>query len=90
MDKNLGHYRRYSKNNLSKVVYSAGFSIKKIKYFDLAGIVPWYIVFVLLKGTMKSTGVATYDRLVVPVMKRVERILPPPIGKNLVLVARKE
>ena len=44
----------------------------------------------LLKGTMKSSGVVTYDRLVVPFMKRVERILPLPIGKNLVLVARKK
>jgi hypothetical protein len=43
-----------------------------------------------MKGTMKSSGVAIYDRLVVPFMKKVERILPPPIGKNLVLVARKE
>jgi SAM-dependent methyltransferase len=90
MDKSLGHYRRYSKKNLYKVVSSAGFSVKTIKYFDLAGIVPWYIAFVLMKGTMKSSGVAIYDRLVVPFMKKVERILPPPIGKNLVLVARKE
>jgi SAM-dependent methyltransferase len=90
MDKSLGHYRRYSKKSLYKVVSSAGFSVKKINYFDLVGIVPWFIAFVLMKGTMKSSSVALYDRLVVPFMKKVEGILPPPIGKNLVLVARKE
>ena len=90
MDKTLGHYRRYSKKNLFNLVSEQGFSIIKINYFDLVGIVPWYIAFVLFKRTINNSNVKYYDRFVIPFMKKIETIFPPPIGKNLVLIARKE
>ena len=89
LDKKVGHYRRYSKRELIEVVTSAGFSVKKVKYFDMAGIIPWYIAFVLLKQTTTQSNVSMYDKLVVPIMKRVERVITPMIGKNLVLVGKK-
>jgi len=90
MDKTLGHYRRYSKKNVFNLVSEQGFSIIKINYFDLVGIVPWYIAFVLFKRTINNSNVKYYDRFVIPFMKKIETIFPPPIGKNLVLIARKE
>lgn len=89
LDRKVGHYRRYSKQELVDVVSSAGFSIEVCKYFDVMGIIPWYIAFVLLKQTTSGANVTLYDRIVVPVMRRVERMVTPPIGKNLLLVARK-
>ncbi len=89
LDKKVGHFRRYSKSQLVNTVLSAGFSIEKLKYFDIAGIVPWYIAFVLLKKTTTEGNVSIYDKLVVPIMRRIEHIIPPLIGKNLILVARK-
>jgi len=89
LDKKLGHFRRYSKKNLVETVSSAGFTIKKAKYFDIAGIIPWYLVFVLLKRIPTTSSVSAYDKLVVPIMKRVEKILTPPVGKNLVLIGQK-
>ena len=89
LDKKVGHFRRYSKRELTDVVTSAGFRIESCRYFDVMGIVPWYIAFVLLKQTTSTANVSLYDRIVVPVMRRVESVIPPPIGKNLLLVARK-
>ena len=89
LDKKLGHYRRYSKEELVEIVTSVGFSIKKVKYFDMVGIIPWYIAFVLLNSTIKESNVSMYDKLVVPIMKKVERVITPMIGKNLVLVGQK-
>jgi len=91
LDKRLGHYRRYSKNELIKIVTSAGFSIKKVSYFDMVGIIPWYIAFVLLNHayTLKASNVSMYDKLVVPIMKKVEHVITPVIGKNLILVGQK-
>lgn len=88
-DKAVGHYRRYSKKELVDVVSAAGFSIKKINYFDIAGIIPWYVAFVLLKQTTTESNVSLYDTWVVPIMKKVERIIPPIIGKNLILIGQK-
>ncbi len=89
LDRQVGHFRRYRKKPLVKLVEAAGLDVITARYFDIAGILPWYVNFVLLKNSITSGGVSAYDRLVVPVMRVVEGILPVPIGKNVLLVARK-
>lgn len=89
-DRRIGHARRYSRAGLSRVVRSAGFSIVKARYFDFAGVLPWYVNFVLLKRGLGGGSVSLYDRLVIPPMRIVERLVAPPLGKNLLLVARRD
>jgi SAM-dependent methyltransferase len=88
-DKTIGHIRRYSKQDLSILVQKSGFSIIKNKYFDIIGIIPWYIAFVLMKKILTSGNVSLYDRFIVPVTRKFENIITPPIGKNLLLVGKK-
>lgn len=88
-DRQIGHFRRYTKHSLTNLVEQAGFSVVKARYFDLAGIFPWYIHFTLLKNSMSKGCVALYDRLVVPGSRLAEKNLVPPLGKNLLVVARK-
>jgi hypothetical protein len=38
---------------------------------------------------MEGGSVTLYDRVAVPLTRFFERIVPPPIGKNVLLVARK-
>lgn len=89
LDRQVGHFRRYLRKDLATLVEASGFTIEKLRYFDMAGILPWYIHYVLLGNTIGPGSVSAYDRLVVPVMRVVERFVTPPIGKNLLLVARK-
>jgi SAM-dependent methyltransferase len=89
LDREIGHYRRYSKSELDGRVREAGLEIVRSTYFDIAGILPWYVNFVLLGNSIGGGSVALYDRLVVPVMRVVESVLPVPLGKNVLLVARK-
>lgn len=89
LDRQVGHFRRYLKKDLVRLVEDSQFSVEKIRYFDIAGILPWYINFVLLGNSIRSGSVSLYDGLVVPVMRVMERLVTPPIGKNLLLVARK-
>lgn len=88
-DRQIGHYRRYTKSGLCHLVEDTGFHLTKVRYFDVAGILPWYVNFVLLRNSIGNRSVSLYDRLVVPVMRAVESALPPPVGKNVLLVARK-
>jgi len=88
-DKELGHFRRYRKNELRGLVEKAGFKVRQVRYFDIAGIIPWYVYFVLMRRSIGKSPVSLYDRIVVPVMRPIERLMKPPIGKNLLLVARK-
>lgn len=88
-DRRIGHARRYSRAVLQEVARAAGFEVAFAKYFDVAGVLPWYLNFVLLRRGLGAGGVALYDRLVVPPMRRIEGWVAPPLGKNLLMVARK-
>ncbi|HST27487.1 MAG TPA: class I SAM-dependent methyltransferase [Rudaea sp.] len=88
-DRRIGHYRRYRAAPLRELVSAQGFEIVRQKWFDCAGILPWYVAFVLLKRSVGTGSVSAYDNLVVPLMRRVEARFAPPIGKNILLVARK-
>jgi hypothetical protein len=89
LDNKLGHFRRYTKPELVRLVEKSGFKVIKVKYFDLAGIVPWFISLVWLKRTLTGAQVSLYDKFVVPIVKNLERMITPPIGKNLIIVAKK-
>jgi|ERR1043166_3013132 phospholipid N-methyltransferase len=89
-DERVGHMRRYSKAQLEEKLKRAGFQIVVSRYFDLAGVAPWWIKYRLLKSaTMGPGAVRFYDRYVVPVSRRLESVIHPPIGKNVIVVARK-
>ena len=88
-DRKVGHYRRHHKNNLTTLTKQEGFNIIDVKYFDFVGILPWYIAFVLLEKTLIEDKVSLYDTLVVPILRKIEGIITPPIGKNILLIAQK-
>src|SRR5882672_556892 len=89
-DERVGHVRRYTKSELQAKLRRAGFRTIVSSYFDLLGIAPWWIKYRLLKSaTMELGGVRFYDRYIVPVARRFESVIKPPIGKNLIVVAEK-
>ncbi|MBI2586279.1 MAG: methyltransferase domain-containing protein [Rhodospirillales bacterium] len=90
MDEALGHYRRYRRAALIGLARDQGFEVIADRYFDFFGVLPWWVVHTLAGRTRFNRRLSgVYDRLVVPVGRAIEIALPPPIGKNLVLVARK-
>jgi SAM-dependent methyltransferase len=89
-DAKIGHFRRYTKNEVEEKGRAAGFEVVKSKYFDFIGIFPWYIKYKLLKSdSLKSGAVTTYDRFAVPVTRLFERFLSFPVGKNILTVLKK-
>lgn len=90
-DELFGHYRRYTKQSLMAALEGHELDIVRFRYFDVAGIAPWWLAFVVLRRSFLSPGmVKVYDRLVVPWASRLERMTESwPAGKNLLCVARK-
>jgi len=89
-DRRVAHVRRYTRPELERKCAAAGFSVLKSVYFDLAGVAPWWVKYRLLKSDSMEPGlVKLYDRCVVPFVKVAERLVPPPLGKNILLVAEK-
>jgi SAM-dependent methyltransferase len=90
IDRQLGHFRRYTMNELTSKCRAAGFGIRSSSYFDVAGILPWWIKYCVFKSErMEPAAVRFYDRWVVPVARFLEGLVLPPIGKNIVLIAEK-
>jgi SAM-dependent methyltransferase len=90
LDERVGHFRRYTQPELEAKCRRAGFKIVSTKYFDLAGVLPWWIKYRLLKSdSLETQSVKAYDRYVVPVTKMLEALISPPLGKNIVLIAEK-
>jgi len=89
-DQAVGHLRRYRKKDLERKVSEAGFEVLESRYFDLAGVLPWWFAYRVLRRTaLNPAQVAIYDRFCVPVTRVIERMCPPPVGKNVFLVARR-
>ena len=42
IDRNLGHYRRYSRASLSAVAHEAGLRIRKMHYMNCVGLFGWW------------------------------------------------
>jgi SAM-dependent methyltransferase len=89
LDKKVGHQRRYTLPGLVQVVEQAAFVVETIRYFDFAGVLPWYFAGrVSRSGRFSDRAAKLYDRLVVPIARTAEKYLNPPIGKNLLCIAR--
>ena len=91
LDAKTGHYRRYQKTALRAVVEGAGFSITDLHYFDTVGVAPYWATIKL--GTMAALSDRTtmlFDNVLVPMSKLVHRTWKSvPIGKNLLVIARR-
>jgi SAM-dependent methyltransferase len=89
LDHAFGHYRRYKRRQLADLLTEAGLTVVELRYFDLPGAIAWWLVYKVLGSIdVSSGGAELYDRLIVPLVRRVERLLPLAFGKNLVAVAR--
>ncbi len=89
LDALVGHRRRYTRQTLGAAVRAAGLEVVRMRWFDVLGVVPWWIVGrVLRKPSFDGPLAPLYDRAVVPWASVLERVLPPLLGKNLLCVAR--
>ncbi|MBF0144038.1 MAG: class I SAM-dependent methyltransferase [Magnetococcales bacterium] len=88
-DAAVGHYRRYRFGELGSLAREAGLHLRMLRYFDLLGVLSWGIIKLTRSTSINPKGLSWYDRLVIPVCRLVEGLLPPPVGKNLLMVACK-
>jgi len=89
-DRQINHFRRYTRTELEKKCVASGFKVIASRYFDLLGVLPWWVKYkVLQSNNMEPGAVRFYDQRVVPVARALESSVTPPIGKNVLLIAEK-
>lgn len=89
-DRQIGHFRRYSRQELQVKCEATGFKVLTVSWFDMAGILPWLIKYRLLRSlNMERGAVRLYDKIAIPIIRPLENLIRPPIGKNLLLIAER-
>jgi SAM-dependent methyltransferase len=90
IDRNLGHYRRYSSGSLRKLAVEAGLRVRKAHYMNSIGFFGWWANARIFKREAQSEGqIEFFDRRVVSVLSRLESWAPPPFGQSLFGVLEK-
>jgi SAM-dependent methyltransferase len=87
-DHAIGHYRRYSRFSLNRILLQASLKLHSLKYQNMPGIIPWFLFGRVLKRSNAVTSGESkmFDR-VVPLIKAVETIITPPFGLSLNAIA---
>lgn len=89
IDQADGHYRRYTKVELTNKLRQAGFVIKKGVYANFFGIFPWVLHSKILKKSVHPPKQMVFFDKFVPFCTLWEKLFRPPIGLNLLFICEK-
>lgn len=90
VDRNLGHFRRYTRSSLSQVASAAGLQVRKTRYFNSLGFFGWWFhSHVTRLEVHPRAQIESFDRWIVPWLSRAENLMPPPFGQSLLAVLEK-
>ena len=90
IDKDFGHFRRYTRPELKGKLEAAGFTVERLVYYNWLGYFAWWFNFCLLKKReFEIAKVRAFDRMIFPVVHAMEKgLLRPPFGQSLLAIAR--
>ena len=89
-DRAIGHQRRYRRASLRRALVEAGLEVEVLHHVNAIGLLGWYVAVKALGGRPRAGLLLTaYDRGVVPWLRRLEALGPPPFGQSLLAVARR-
>ena len=93
MDSQAGHFRRYSKGRLRKLMADNSLDIVRLSYFNSAGAAGWFVTNRILKMRLDSGSAGKlallYDRAGVPAARLIDPLLRPFFGQSIICVAEK-
>ncbi len=88
-DEELGHYRRYTQKDLTRLFLKNQFAVVHKQYFNLIGIFGWlFSGGVLKRESIPPNQMKIYDKLV-PVWKVMDLVVRNRVGLSTIVVGRK-
>jgi hypothetical protein len=88
-DREIGHYRRYTRSSLRHAFVAAGLEPEIVRYVNAPGLLAWILWMRLLRKRPATGRALTFwDRRIVPVTQTLERRRAPPFGQSLLGVGR--
>jgi SAM-dependent methyltransferase len=92
MDRKVGHFRRYRRTQLVRLIERAGLTVVRAKYVDSLGFLATLLYKLLGSNTgdLNRRSIVVFDRIVFPVSRLFDLLLGRMLGKNLYVVATKQ
>ena len=88
-DKELEHFRRYTKKTLNALFEKNNLEVIKSSYFNLGGILGWFMFGKLLnKKTIEGEQMSLYNKLV-PFFKIADKLTFNLVGLSVISIAKK-
>jgi hypothetical protein len=90
IDRRLLHFRRYSRSSLVALAGRVGrFEVESCIYINKLGVAGWLLNKGLRRDTQSDTLFALFDRWVLPVSRRLDKVAPRSFGLSLVAVLKR-
>lgn len=90
IDRNLGHFRRYTRRSLHGIAAACGFRVKRMRYMNAMGLFGWWAnARIFHREAQSEAQIKFFDRYMAPVASRMEKLLPPPFGQSIFAVLQK-
>ena len=89
LDRELGHFRRYTKRSLQAVFEAAGLQWVEGRYCNGIGLLGWWLNSVVLRKRLVPTKQAQAFNRLVPLLSALERMVSLPFGQSVIGVGRK-
>jgi SAM-dependent methyltransferase len=90
LDKQLGHFRRYSLDSLRGLLKQENFSILSGAYFNFTGIAGWWLFGKILQQKMLSSGEMSVFNKIVPVAKFIDKLVGRRTGLSIIVTGIKK
>jgi SAM-dependent methyltransferase len=90
IDKNLCHFRRYTRRSMLQLATAAGLQVRKLHYLNCIGFFGWWAnARIFGREEQSPLQIRTFDRFVVPWLSQLEKHVHPPFGQSVFAVLRK-
>lgn len=90
LDKELGHFRRYTLKNLIEVLRKKGMVTTNKQYFNFAGIAGWLLFGKLLNHKLIGKGEMNAFNTLVPFVKWLDKFIFNKAGLSIILTSQKK
>ncbi len=89
LDALVGHFRRYNKKSMKKLLSSLNLSIENQYYMNLFGVFSWFLAGRIFKHNEFDSGACQKLDKLVPFLEKIEKKMKPPLGQSLVVICKK-
>jgi len=85
-----GHFRRYTKWTLNERFQGLPVKILRTFYFNLLGVPGWFVKGRILRQSVQTNVNYRIMNALLPIVKPLERICPPPLGMSVIAIGQRE